>query len=109
MAGLGAGGVGFAMPATAGKVLVGFCSWGLMGTAPARALGRFTGLTPRVLPGTDGLSWSCALGCGTGSQQEAAGEPTCNRDPSLHQPGPTATEPPSNAISFEVEEGNDLF
>lgn len=54
------------------------------------------------------LSRSRALGRVTGSQREAASEPPCDRDPSLHQPGLTATEPPSNAVSFEVEEGNDL-
>lgn len=52
-------GFGFAIPATDGKVLVGFCSWGLTGTAPAWAFGRFAGLTPWVLPGIDGSSGMC--------------------------------------------------
>ena len=90
------------------------CWWvsahgGLAGAGPAWVLGRFTGPTPWVLPGTDGLSQSRTPGCVTGSQREAASEPPCDRDPSLHRPGLAATEPPSNAVSFEVEEGNDLF
>lgn len=82
---------------------------GLAGAAPAWAFGCFAGPTPWVLPGTDALSQNLAPGCVTGSQPEAAGKPACHRDPSLHRSGPAETEPPSNAVSFEMEEGNDLF
>lgn len=64
----------------------GFLLVGADGCSIARAFGCFAGVIPWVLPGTGGSSQGHAAGCVTGSRQEAAREPTRDRDPPRTSP-----------------------